>query len=281
MGEGRYIVALVVGIFAAVGLAVDSASAQLVLFPFTNSAVQDGGTNDATGATNDMIVVDPNNPIDVPNHPGLKFSGMVEHATGGTINVGQAQGLRALRVTEIPTGTGLPGAGSPAVLHNTTASTITVSAPLDWVIYDYPTLDPAGNAGATDLSIRFTGPLDTVPASGSLASINHTLALSVRATTWWWQVTGQPDSPIGDTWENVAQATNAPLSVLGSASGLGDYNIDPGVLTISLDKLILGPGERFEFPASVTGGLVPEPTTALLLSLGGLTLLRRRRPAAA
>lgn len=252
---------------------VETVTGQLVLFPFTASEVNDGDPSDATGAANDMIVIDPNNPVNVPGYPGLEFSGMVQHGTAGSLNVGQATGLRSLLVSEIPAG--YPGAGSPAVLHNNSASTIVLSGPLDWVMYDYLALHPNNTPGAAELAIHFQGPLDTTPSGGTLGGTDHELGLSVIASTWFYEFTGQPD-PMSAGWLNPG-TTAAPVTFSGWNAGYGDYNLDPGVLRITLDRLVLHPGERFEFPASVSAGLIPEPVSGLLL-LAGAGLLINRRP---
>lgn len=255
------------------------AHASLMLFPGGGaSEVIDGGPGDATGVANDMIVIDPNNPIDVPGHPGLVFSGMVQHAVGGTLTVGQAQGIRALKITSIPAGSGLPGAGSPAILHNTTLNPITISVPIVWVSYDYPIFNPAQDGAAT-VGIAFEGTLDTGGMSPVLSVTNQELSLSVASDTWWPAQAFTPFWPITASWSNPG--TNAaPQLITGYNDDFGDYdNFAAGQLRISIESLTLGPDERFEFPASVTAGLIPEPASAAILLVAGSALIFRRQSA--
>lgn len=67
-----------------------------------------------------------------------------------------------------------------------------------------------------------------------------------------------------------------PIPVAASALEAGAFNADPGFLILELDGLILGPNERYEFPASITVGVIPEPSTALLAALFPLFAFWRR-----
>lgn len=259
---------------------VGPVSAALTLFPGTTSEVVDGGPGDATGVVNGMIVVDPGAPLPVPGMPGLVFSGMVEYLpAGGTTTFGQVVGLRGVRITGIPAGSGLPGAGQPATLTNTTGAMLSAGGPIVWVEYAYPTLDPAGNPGAGDLFIHLQGDLDTTPIAGGIVNnVNQRLEIDFRASSFWIDLLGAPNEPVTAYWENtVFPSGPAPIAVGGFDLATGDYNIDPGRLLLSLNALTLGANERYEFPASITAGVVPEPASLTLLGLGGLALLRRSR----
>ncbi|MEX2672910.1 MAG: PEP-CTERM sorting domain-containing protein [Phycisphaeraceae bacterium] len=267
------IVAAVVGLGCAM-----PASASLVLFPGTTSEVIDGGPGDMSGAVNDTIIIDANNPLAVPGTGGtLLFSGMVEHGVAGSITVGQAIGLRAIRITEDPN-------GNAAVLHNSGTGTFALGGnQVDWVQYDYATLDPAGIANMADLAIHFEAWLDTTPGGGTLASTDQRLGMSVQADTWWEWAAGAPDFPMAAQWNNPGSTATA-LQASGWNASVGDYDISAGRMLITLDDIVLEAGERFEFPSSVNAGLVaanativPEPASATLMLLGGAWMLRRRR----
>lgn len=252
-------------------------SASLILFPGTPSQVADGDPQDISGQV-DMIVIDPTNPILVPNTTDLYFSGMVRHDASGTLTFGQAIGLRALVISEIPAG--LPGAGTPAVLHNTSGGIVS-AASIPWVEYQYASLDPAGGSHMADLAIHFQGPLDTTPSGGTLggSGLSQELGVSVKASTWWEWAAGQPDVPILAQWTNSG-LTNAPITASGWGVSVGDYDAQPGRLLFTLESLRLEAGERFEFPSSIAGGLsipIPEPGSIIVLTMAAaLSAIRRR-----
>ena len=262
---------------AAVSLFATPLSASLVLFPSTTSEIVDGGPGDASGAANNIIVVNPAFPVAVPGVADLVFSGMIEYLPGGTTgSFGGVNGLRAIRITGIPAGSGLPGAGQPATLTNTSASVLNVPGPIRLALYDYTSLDPAGLAGTGDLAMQIVGSLDTTPvAGGAIANDNQRISLGARATTFTPTSTGIPGDLVADAWMITGPGTG-PIPVAASALEAGGFNADPGLLILELDGLILGPNERYEFPASITVGVIPEPSTALLAALFPLFAFWRR-----
>ncbi|MCC5830957.1 MAG: PEP-CTERM sorting domain-containing protein [Phycisphaeraceae bacterium] len=265
-----------------VGFQSQPLSAALTLFPGTASEVVDGGPGDASGAVNGMIVIDPGAPLAVPGMPGIEFAGMVEYLpAGATTTFGQVVGLRGVRVTGAPAGSGLPGAGQPATLTNTTGSTVSFGNPLIWVEYTYPTLDPAGNPGIGDIFIHLQADLDTTPlGGGTINNVNQRIEIDFRVSSFWIDTLGAPYEPVTANWFNtVSPSGTGPIGVGGFELLPGDYNIDFGRMHLSLNALTLGPGERYEFPASIVAGAVPEPASLALLALGGSVLLLRRRAA--
>jgi hypothetical protein len=251
----------------------------LMLLPFELTPILDGDAQwDETGGVTDTIVIDPSNPLPLPNNPGLVFSGMVEYLPTGSFTIGGVPGIRGIKITGIPAGSGLPGAGQPATITNTTASTITMTDPVTLAAYNYTSLDPSGLPGSGDLSIEIFGHLDTTPTpGGSIPNTLQRIELEARASSFTLNSTGTPNDPVAAAWSNPHPTMNGPLGVGAQYDEPGTFDDSFGRVSITISNLTLGPNERYEFPASIVVGVVPEPSSLALLSAAGLLMLRRRR----
>jgi len=273
----RFPLRLLASALLILGMAAAPAMANLTLFPdagsFGMNPIPDGDPLDATGAVTGQIVID--NPVVVPGTGGaIAFMGLVEEVLVPPIS-GGLPAERFIRITEIPTGMGFNNAGAPASFTNVSGSSFVLTN--DVILADLayaPQLanwPPLGMMPTLDLSIN--GTLDSPGALSGTEGIQ----MHVSASTQW--PNGVQGGTVSAGWGNPGQTTG-PVPVIAFNSAPGDFDNNPGVIRLTMDRLELEPGASFNFPTSIVAGaaIVPEPSGVALagLALLGLAGLGRR-----
>ena len=265
-------------LLALIAFTAPTLAADLTLFPdagsFNMTPIQDGDpTFDATGGITGQIVI--TSPVPVPGTGGaVTFMGTVEEILVPPIS-NNLPAERLLRITEIPPG--FSNAGTPATFTNISNNTFTLQNDVILAALDYaPQLAnwPAFGSGLIPaLQLNLDGWLETTGTFDGAEGIQ----MHVSASTQF--IDGSLGGLVTAEWANNTSQSTGSINVLSNNLEEGDFDGNPGTIRLTMDRLHFTADSSYHFPTSIVAGtvMVPEPGSLMLLGMGSLMLLKRRR----